>query len=59
MAAVVDTDKCTGCGDCVEDCPVEAITLSDEPKAVVDEEECTDCEVCVDTCPEGAISVPE
>jgi ferredoxin len=59
MAATIDTEKCTGCGDCVEECPVDAISLNDEPKAVVDEEECTDCEVCVDICPEEAISMPE
>ena len=27
MAAVVDTEKCTGCGDCASVCPV---TLPDE-----------------------------
>ncbi|MCK4728006.1 MAG: 4Fe-4S binding protein, partial [Desulfobacterales bacterium] len=35
MAAEVDSDKCTGCGLCVEVCPVEAIKLKDDDVAVV------------------------
>lgn len=58
MAAVVNLEECTGCGECVDVCPVECIALNDE-KAVIDEEECTDCGVCVDTCPTEAITMPE
>lgn len=35
MAAKVDTELCTGCGACVEVCPVEAISLRDG-KAQID-----------------------
>lgn len=58
MAAIVDIEKCTGCGECVEVCPVEVITLENE-KAVVDGENCIDCEACVTECPTEAISIPE
>ena len=27
MAAKVDEEKCTGCESCVEECPVEAISM--------------------------------
>ena len=57
MAAIVDIEKCTGCGDCVEVCPVEVITLEND-KAVVDGENCIDCEACVTECPTEAISIP-
>lgn len=57
MAAQVDKKKCTGCGDCVEVCPSEAIRLEDE-KAVVDEGECVDCGACEDECMNDAISIP-
>lgn len=57
MAAQVDTEKCTGCGLCVDTCPVEAIKLDDDT-AKVDEDLCTDCGTCVDECPNDAISVP-
>jgi len=55
MAIKIDQDLCTGCGACVEACPVDAITLVDD-KAQVDVEECVECEVCVDECPVEAIS---
>ena len=57
MAASVDLKKCTGCGDCVECCPTESITIENE-KAIVNDD-CIDCGVCVDECSTGAISVPD
>jgi len=57
MAAKVDPDKCTGCGACVDACPVEAISLNDDDMAVVDEDTCTECGLCVDECPNDAISL--
>lgn len=59
MVAIVDVEECTGCGTCVEDCPVEAITLNDDDIAVIDEDTCTDCGTCVDVCPTSAISLEE
>jgi Fe-S-cluster-containing hydrogenase component 2 len=56
MAAQIDTEACTGCGECVEACPLDAIELQDD-KAVVDEETCGDCGACADVCPSEAITV--
>jgi len=56
MAAVVDLEKCNGCGDCVESCPLDAISMN-EGKSVIDPETCGDCGACIDACPNEAISV--
>jgi ferredoxin len=56
MAATIDVQKCTGCGKCVDVCPLEAISLNDD-KAVVDTAACTECGLCVGECPTDAISL--
>lgn len=56
MAAIIDGEKCTGCGDCISSCPLDAISMKDN-KAVVDDEACGDCGACVDACPVQAISM--
>ena len=57
MKVLIDHSECTGCGSCVDVCPVEAITIVDE-KAVVSDE-CTLCGMCVDSCEFEAIEMPE
>lgn len=56
MPAIVDKETCTGCGECVDACPVEAIEMHDD-KALVDRDVCTDCGACTDTCPVEAITL--
>ncbi len=51
---IVDTDACTGCGECVEVCPYGAIEVIDGD-AVIDPSLCHFCYRCVEQCPEGAI----
>jgi len=52
---VIDKSICTGCGECVEACPFNAISLKDG-KAEIDYPICKHCNVCVKACPVGAIS---
>ncbi len=48
-----DEGSCTGCGACIEVCPVNAISIEgDFP--VVDEEWCIGCGVCIPKCPTEA-----
>jgi Fe-S-cluster-containing hydrogenase component 2 len=56
MATIIDHETCTGCGECVDACPLEAIEVKDD-KAVVDEETCGDCGSCVDVCPTESITI--
>ena len=56
---VVDNDKCTGCGTCVETCPVEVFEMKDEKSVPVKVEECLVCRACEAQCPESAIQVIE
>lgn len=48
-------DKCAGCGDCVENCPTEAISMNDNNVAVIDPDVCAECGDCINTCPAEAI----
>ena len=50
----VDEDMCVGCGLCVDECPVEAISMP-EAIATINEEECMRCGRCHDVCPQEAV----
>jgi len=55
----VNPDLCSGCGTCVEKCPVDAIELNDSNIAEVNAEYCIGCGVCAHFCPENAIILLE
>ncbi len=54
--AVVDPGTCTGCGDCLERCQMEALEMEGET-AKVTEEYCIGCGNCVSACPSGSLSL--
>jgi NAD-dependent dihydropyrimidine dehydrogenase PreA subunit len=58
MPAQVDLEKCTGCGDCVEQCPTSILKVIDE-KCIVNPDECIDCNACVDACIHQAMSMSD
>lgn len=55
MKAEVDMEKCTGCGICVDVCPVSSIELN-ENKVVIGDD-CVGCGQCEQECPNGAITL--
>jgi len=53
MRIVVNIERCTGCGQCIDSCPFTAIVMQ-EGKAFINEY-CQFCKACMNICPEGAI----
>ena len=50
----INVADCTGCGICVEECPVNTITLKDE-EAEINMDGCIRCGVCHEVCPQDAV----
>jgi ferredoxin len=63
--AIIDRERCTGCGACFRACNVKAIALPQgvpfaekaDRYAVIDEEICLGCGACVSACRQGALSL--
>jgi len=55
----VDEEKCIGCGECVDVCPVEVYEMQDGKSSPVNADECLGCESCVEVCDQDAITVEE
>ncbi len=52
------TDKCTGCGLCVQYCPeacIEVKAVGGRKKAVINYDFCKGCLICLGECPQKAI----
>jgi NAD-dependent dihydropyrimidine dehydrogenase PreA subunit len=55
----IDLEKCTGCGTCVDTCPVGVFEIQNEKSVVVNLDECLICRACEAQCPENAIEIIE
>ena len=51
-----DKERCTGCGQCVEICPVKVITMEND-FPVIDRDWCIGCGVCAVPCPASAVKL--
>jgi len=56
--AVLDREKCTGCGVCVEVCRFGAIAMG-KGRIEIDPISCEGCAVCSYACPRGAIAMED
>ena len=50
----INLEMCTGCGICVDECGVGAISMEDQ-NANINDDECIRCGVCHDVCPTDAV----
>lgn len=62
--AVIDTERCKGCGLCVEACPFGVLGISPtfnrygyNVAVMAAPEKCTGCTMCAQMCPDAAIEV--
>ena len=59
----VDSDRCTGCGMCINFCPVDVFELQHIVDKKISQplhmEECWACDTCVGQCPTNAITITE
>jgi len=61
IAYDIDQDKCTPCGACYRNCPVDAINKSKDKVFTVIQEKCIKCGACFTACPDkfsAVIKVP-
>lgn len=55
MSYHILADKCTGCGDCMDECDEDAILGKAKFVHVIEQDECIQCGACLKVCDEDAI----
>jgi ferredoxin len=50
----IDDTRCTGCGICIDECPVGAIEMEEDTAHIL-MDDCVRCAVCHDVCPQEAV----
>jgi NAD-dependent dihydropyrimidine dehydrogenase PreA subunit len=53
----LDTQKCTGCGMCLDVCPHDVFKMNGKSVQIADRDACMECGACDKNCPAGALSV--
>ena len=51
----IKKETCTGCGICIDECPVNAIALDGNDVAEIADNQCIRCGRCHDVCPREAV----
>lgn len=53
----LDSEKCIGCGKCVEVCPHRVLKMVDRKASILEKDLCMECGACAKNCPANAIKV--
>lgn len=56
--SVVDAELCTACGNCIDRCQFDALSIPDDV-CVVDKNRCIGCGVCGIACPDDALTLKQ
>ena len=56
---MIDHDKCTQCGKCIEKCPQATISQGADGKVTIDQEHCIGCGFCKSVCEFDAITLKQ
>jgi NAD-dependent dihydropyrimidine dehydrogenase PreA subunit len=55
----IKTERCTGCGNCVEVCPFHVLEIENGKTVAVNTKSCVGCGACMTVCPNNAIEIGE
>jgi len=55
----VDAEKCEGCEECVNNCPVTVFQMTSGKADPFQADLCEGCQTCTSVCPTGAVTVTE
>ncbi len=55
----VDAEKCEGCEECSNNCPVSVFEIQNGKAVPVQADLCEGCETCVSVCTTGAVTLKE
>ena len=53
----LDSERCTGCGACIDRCPPGALKMGEGNVPALDQDRCFGCAVCASGCAEAAIEM--
>jgi NAD-dependent dihydropyrimidine dehydrogenase PreA subunit len=59
MYPVVNSEKCSGCGNCAEICPSEVYEMQEDKSNPIHPEDCIECWACVNQCQTESIQFYE
>ncbi len=59
MKLLLDNEKCSTCGVCIQKCAFGALSFAANDDLVIDEMQCRLCGACVRFCPSGALHLEE